>query len=297
MIEHIENFKTYLESRSLSINTVDAYHSDLKQFYQFCLEQFVGEEIHFSEISSDLVRFYLVKLFKENISSRSISRKLSSLRMFFKYLILFDIVTTNPMKSLKNPKYSKKLPLFFSQSEIMNLCDLPDVETISGIRDKAMFELFYSSGLRISELVDLKIQDIDFTKKVITILGKGRKKRVVPLTEIALEYLLKYNKVRDYNIDYFFQTKKKKSFTRGKIYYIVKKYINQLSLRAGYSPHTIRHSFASHLLNNGADLFAIKEMMGHSSLATTEVYTHISPDVLRSEYLKGHPRSEKKFDK
>ena len=293
---HINDFKTYLESRNLSENTIDAYKSDLNKFHLFCQEQFNSEYVELTDINTDLIRYYLIKLIKDKLTNRTISRNVSSLKMFFKYLLMFEKIDTNPMKGIKNPKFSKKLPLFFSHSEIKNLCELPDTNTLTGIRDKAIFELFYSSGLRISELKNMRLQDIDFSQRVITVIGKGRKKRVIPLTEIAHEYLIKYSKIRDYKIDVFFQTKDKRPFYRGQLYYIVKKYLNHLSLRAGYSPHTIRHTFASHLLSNGADLYAIKEMLGHSSLATTEVYTHISPENLRAEYLKGHPRADKKFD-
>ena len=301
----INDFKIYLEGKNQSQNTIGAYMSDLDKFLVFCQAQFASEDVQISDITTDLIRFYLVELYKQKLTNRSISRNVSSLKMFFKYLLLCDYIIKNPMKCIKNPKFKPKLPQFFSQSEIKDLCDLPDTNTFSGIRDKAIFELFYSSGLRISELINLKLQDIDFSQKVITIIGKGRKKRVVPLTTTACEALKKYLNIRNINqtnqtaskyTNICFLTKDNKSFERGNLYYLVKKYINKMSLRAGYSPHTIRHTFASHLLNNGADLYAIKEMLGHASLTTTEVYTHISPENIRNEYLKGHPRADKKLE-
>ena len=297
MYDHVENFKIYLESKNNSDNTIDAYEADIKRFHIFCQEHFDSEDVQISDVSTEIIRYYLIRLIDKKLTNRTIARNISSLRMFFRYLLLFQQIKINPMKKIHSPKYTKKLPHFFSPTEITNLCNLPNTDTFEGIRDKAIIELFYSSGLRISELVNLRLQDINFTKKTLTIFGKGNKKRIVPLTEIALEYIKKYINIRDHRIDTFFQTKDNEPFTRHKLYSNIKKYINLLNLRAGYSPHTIRHTFASHLLNNGANLFAIKQMLGHASLSTTEIYTHINPANVRKEYIQGHPRAEKKLIK
>ena len=200
------------------------------------------------------------------------------------------------MKKIKNPKYQRALPKFFTETEIVALCEAPDIDTFKGIRDRTIIELFYSSGLRISELMNLRLQDINISEKKITVIGKGSKKRIIPMTDMAITWITKYKKIREnHDIDIFFLTMDNKPLNRQQIFYIVKKYINSLSLQSGYSPHTIRHSFATHLLSKGADLYAIKEMLGHSDLATTEIYTHVNPENVRKAYLEGHPRAKKKL--
>jgi len=210
--------------------------------------------------------------------------------------MLYDFIDKNPMKLIKTPKYQRKLPHFFSYEEIKALCELPDLETFSGIRDRTILELFYSSGIRITELVTLTYKNIDFKNNLIQVLGKGSKKRIVPVTNIAIEWMRKYNKVRNNTEnDIFFLTSDDKPLNRFKVYLIVKKYVNMLLLSNGYSPHTMRHTFATHLLDKGANLFSIKEMLGHESIVTTETYTHVLPQKLRDEYTRGHPRAGKKL--
>jgi site-specific recombinase XerD len=197
------------------------------------------------------------------------------------------------MKKIKSPKFQKRLPLFFTSNEINDLCDLPDQETYEGIRDVAIIELFYSSGLRISELVNLRERDINFHNLILTIIGKGRKKRQVPFTSTAKQWMQKYSLIRSFQkTDIFFLSPEYEPITRFQLYYILKRYINKLSLCEGYSPHTLRHTFATHLLARGANLYSIKEMLGHSSIETTEIYTHVTPDVVRNEFLRGHPRGD-----
>jgi len=255
------------------------------------------EEVDITLVDSDLIRVYLVHLMNAKRTHRTISRHVSSLKMFYKYLILYDLVAVNPMKRIKTPKYLRKLPNFFSPQEMDALCNLPDTDTFMGIRDKAILELFYSSGIRITELVTLTYRGIDFKDRLITVMGKGSKKRKVPVTEKALDWIRKYNKIRNNTTnDIFFLTKDNKPLTRFKVYLIVKKYLNTLLLNQGYSPHTIRHTFATHLLDRGANLYSIKEMLGHESIVTTQTYTHVLPQKMREEYLKGHPRADKKLD-
>ena len=350
MQEIISRYTIYLKSRSLAESTLEAYLHNINKFLMFCKENLNREEINLTDLTSEVIREYMVNLYNEKLTSRTIARNVSALRSFFKYLYIYENVNVNPMRKIKAPKYAKKLPVFFTPEEIFSLCDLPDLASPTGIRDKAILELFYSSGLRISELVHLKIQDIDFTGLKVSVLGKGNKRRVIPVTFIAMEFIEKYSKLRgntnnvaaisdrhqsvgnafirsdsvpaisdrhpsvgnafirsdsvpaisDRHInvtDFFFLNNKSKPFTRMSLYFLIKKYINQIALRKGYSPHTLRHTFASHLVNNGANLLAIKEMLGHSSLSTTEIYTHLTPERIRTEFLNGHPRAGKKYKK
>ena len=316
MLAEITKFHTYLQSRSLSEHTIESYLHDINKFHDYCHGFFAvgnspltppslrGEggsseinHVSISEITPDIIRNYILKLYDENLTSRTISRNITVIRMFFKYLYIYENLAKNPLKFIKNPKFTPKLPRFFTQDEMEKLCSLPDTDTFIGIRDRAILELFYSSGLRISELANMKLQNIDFVEKTVTVIGKGQKRRTVPVTTVAIDFMDKYKKIRGFNVDtdIFFLTKDKKTFTTPKLYKIVKDYIKQIALRSGYSPHTLRHSFASHMLSNGANLMAIKEMLGHASLSSTEVYTHLTPDLIRKEYLEGHPRANKKL--
>ncbi|MCK9329330.1 MAG: tyrosine-type recombinase/integrase [Candidatus Cloacimonetes bacterium] len=293
MLKYIEEFKVYLQSQNCAKNTILAYLSDINDFHIYLIKE-NRDNIH--SIDKEIIRAYLIFLMENHISNRSISRKVSSIKVFCKFLLINDYLSINPAKYVKTPKYSKKLPVFFSVEEIFELCDLPVSDNKFGIRDKALFEMFYSSGLRISEVADISIKDIDFKQNLITVIGKGSKKRVVPITISCIEKLNNYLKIRDSfspeDTEILFVSKSGKQLDRNQLYAIMKKYINQISSKSGYSPHTIRHTFASHLLQNGADLLSIKEMLGHSNLSTTEIYTHINPENVRSEYLRGHPRAK-----
>jgi site-specific recombinase XerD len=247
-------------------------------------------------IDTDLVRSYIVQLGKDKKTNRTISRNLTSLKMFFRYLVLNDKLAKSPVKYLKAPRFQTKLPAFFTKQEMKKLLDLPDTETEDGIRDKTMLELFYSSGLRISELISVQCTDFNFEKKSVFVTGKGNKTREVPLAFETVDWIKKYLKIRKgFCSNHLFVNNKDKPFHRREAYAIIKGYIKQISFKKGYSPHTLRHTFASHLLSEGADLKAIKEMLGHSSLATTQIYTHLTPKNVRDEYIRGHPRGQDNF--
>ncbi|MCL1826762.1 MAG: tyrosine-type recombinase/integrase [Candidatus Cloacimonetes bacterium] len=297
MQEYITLYENYLLSKNAAQNTINAYLSDIRSFQTFCREIFASQTVDILDLNTDLIRAYLISLFNAKKTNRTISRNVTALSMFFRFLKLNEYVEINPMKKVKNPKYQRPLPKFFTETEITQLCEAPVIETFEGIRDKTMIELFYSSGLRVSELIELTLRNIDIYARKVTIIGKGSKKRIVPLTAVAIKWIEKYNLIRaKQKTEVFFLSKKFEPLTRYQVYYIVKKYIKELSLKTGYSPHTIRHSFATHMLNNGCDLYAIKEMLGHSDLATTEVYTHVTPEAVREAYLQGHPRAKKKFE-
>jgi len=295
MQDHINAFHTYLNSKQAPQNTIDAYLSDLRIFDSFCQTYFDTTSVDIHQIETKTIKDFLIALLKQKKTTKTISRNVSSLKSFFKYLIIDETITKNPLKKIKTPKIKKKLPLFFSEVEIQELCNMPDTETFKGMRDKAILELFYSCGLRISELTNLIINDLDLSKKTVSVIGKGSKKRLVPITDIAIEWMQRYKLIRcNPNTDIFFLTMKNNPMSRMDVYRVVKKYVHLLGLNCSYSPHTLRHTFATHLLNNGADLFAIKEMLGHSDIGTTEVYTHINSDTIRQQFLQAHPRANKK---
>jgi len=292
--ELIDTYRTYLNSQQASQNTMDAYLSDINIFHKFCQEYFTTEEVDIASIEAKTIRDYLISLLKLKKTNKTIARNVSALKGFFKYLFMNDYITKNPMRNIKTPKVAKKLPFFFSEAEIQTLCNLPDTRTIKGIRDRAILELFYSSGLRISELTNLKLTDLDTVQKWVSVIGKGDKQRKVPVTDVAINWMLRYKQIRNNpHTPIFFLSMKNNPMTRRELYVIIKKYINHLGLKDGYSPHTIRHSFASHLLEHGADLFAIKEMLGHANVGTTEIYTHLNSAAIREQYLNGHPRGRK----
>jgi len=294
MQELILLFQTHLNGKNASKNTILAYISDLTLFDAYCQNYFDTPDVDIKKIETKTIRDYLIELLKQKKTNKTIARNVSSIKMFFKYLMVNNHITQNPARKIKTPKVSKKLPLFFTEAEIQSLCNLPKTDTFKGIRDRAILELFYSSGLRVSELVHLRLSDLDSSKKTVTVIGKGDKKRSVPVTDTALEWMQKYRQIRNNpKSSIFFLSMKNKPMDRHDVYCIIKKYVYMLGLNSEYSPHTLRHTFASHLLNHGADLFAIKEMLGHASVATTEVYTHINSATIREQFLNGHPRGKR----
>jgi len=294
ILKCLELYQIFLESKHMATNTILAYMSDLDLFYRHCQKELDVKDFNVSCISPSLIKQFLLYSVKAKRTNRTISRNLTAIKEFFLFLEQQEILLDNPSRKIKSPKYSKKLPHFFTLEEISQLCNLPATETVEGIRDKAIIELLYSSGLRVSEILSIHYRDLDFTQKTVRVLGKGSKKRTIPVTDNALWWIKKYYQyVEAYQGKCLFLTTKNEPMNRAQLYYLLKKYISNISLKSGYSPHTIRHSFASHLLGNGANLYAIKEMLGHSSLGTTEIYTHINPQEIRDAFLQGHPRTGK----
>ena len=256
-------------------------------------------DIEVRKISRLFIRDFLKSQFAENVKNKTLSRKVSSLKKFFKFCISKKVIEIDPTKSLKSPKIRKELPKVFTEKEIENLLELPDLKTKFGIRNRAILELIYSCGLRISEVSNLKIKDFSNDFKTLSVIGKGKKKRILPVGRIARKYLKKYLKYRsNFGIkqskEVFFLSKSGKKLTSDEIREILEKYIILIAQTKGYSPHTIRHSFATHLLANGADLRAVQEMLGHSNLSTTQIYTHLSLSEIKSIYQETHPLLNKK---
>lgn len=287
----INKFTEYLIiDKKYSENTIKAYNNDLKKFKNF----FKNKDIN--KINETSIREYLKYLNKENNDTRTISHNISTLRSFYKFLLIEKILKNNPMEYIELPKTKKTLPKTLSIEEIDKLLDINLTDSFS-YRNKAMLELMYSSGLRVSELINVSIHDIDTSNCIIRIMGKGSKERIVPLGDYAIRYIELYLKEhreklikRELN-DYLFLNNHGKKMTRQGFFKILKGIAREKNIKTEFSPHTLRHSFATHLLNGGADLRSIQEMLGHSDISTTQIYTHVSKEKLKENYNNFHPHA------
>lgn len=287
----INKFTEYLIiDKKYSENTIKAYNNDLKKFKNF----FKNKDIN--KIDETSIREYLKYLNKENNDTRTISHNISTLRSFYKFLLIEKILKNNPMEYIELPKTKKTLPKTLSIEEIDKLLDINLTDSFS-YRNKAMLELMYSSGLRVSELINVSIHDIDTSNCIIRIMGKGSKERIVPLGDYAIKYIELY--LREYREklvkrelnDYLFLNNHGKKMTRQGFFKILKGIAREKNIKTEFSPHTLRHSFATHLLNGGADLRSIQEMLGHSDISTTQIYTHVSKEKLKENYNNFHPHA------
>jgi integrase/recombinase XerC len=292
---HLYSFFDYLTyEKKYSKHTVTSYKNDISQFQAFINTS--GETIDVSEINYQQIRAWVANLIEHKIASRSVNRKLSSLKSFFKYLQRQQIITVNPLSKITGPKAPKRLPVFIDESQMENLfTSLKFEEGFIGLRDKLILDILYQTGIRRIELTQLKETDIDLFNATIKVLGKRNKERIIP---ISLE--LKRN------LDAYLSVKKELNLTNmmllvnetGKelseqgIYNCVKHYLSQITTNQKNSPHILRHTFATHLLNNGADINAVKDLLGHANLSATQVYTHNTIDKLKKSYKQAHPRGE-----
>lgn len=299
IIEAINEYRQYLiVEKGLSKNTIIAYISDLKKFSIYLDDSFQFNKIE--ELSKEHIRLYLKELGKTNTSA-SITRKLVSLRMFFNFLIKEKIIDVNIISDFDLPKINKKLPVILSTTEMQEILETIKINDHISCRNRCMLELMYATGLRVSELINLNVSSINLYMGYIKVIGKGDKERIVPIGEIAKTILDIYlNQYRDKFIKkesslLFFNNHGNK-LSREEFYIILKQVINKTSINKKISPHTIRHSFATHLLENGADLRSIQELLGHSDISTTTIYTHISNQKIKNEYQQFHPRMKKKDD-
>ncbi|HPY96876.1 MAG TPA: tyrosine recombinase XerC [Candidatus Cloacimonadota bacterium] len=293
----IDDFIKFEKAKHFSQNTLESYMSDLKQFQLYLLTRFEDYLIDYRQIDKPMIQDFLISLSENNISNRSLERKIASIKEFFKYLFISNLIDKNPAKGIKYPKFSRKLPSFFTEEEMNLLIDSPDLTSKFGVRNLSIILLFYSSGLRISELCGLKMNNINLKNRLVTVKGKGNKERVVPITEQAINALNDYLRIRPTfkpKVDNFFVSKSGIALNRMELNAIIKKYFQQIARGSNSSPHTLRHTFATHLLEGGANIRAIQEMLGHESVATTEIYTHVSTKSLQSIYKKSHPRSKDK---
>lgn len=292
----IDEFIDYLKNvRNYSSHTCKNYYKDLIEYGTFLKV----ENLDYSDMNYDLSLNYLVFLNKRKDSKATISRKLSSLRSFYKYLVKNEKVKTNPFLLVSSPKKEKRIPKFINYNDMDEIFNVPDINTPIGLRDRLILEILYSSGIRVSELVNIKIKDIDFSNRTILILGKGNKERMVSFDEYALDIMNLYMKnsrntlLGSISSEYLVVGKKQEKLTTRRVEQIVDDIIKKTSLKLNVTPHMFRHTFATHLLDNGCDLLAVQELLGHESLATTEIYTHVSNEHLRNVYLKCHPRNKK----
>jgi len=297
----IPRFIKYLEiEKRSSIHTRNAYEKDLYQFLEFLKERYQNATPGLDLFTRFTIRGFLSYMVEKKYTPRSTSRKLATLRAFSRYLVREEFLKVNPTINIASPKLNKKLPQFVTKSEIKALLNLPEVNTFEGLRDLLIIELFYATGIRVTELVNLRVKDLNFNAGTLSILGKRNKRRVLPLGNSLLKDLQNYLKERaehdntkpEYN-DYIFVKKYKEPFTRQQIAQIVNKYINKIADNEKAHPHALRHTFATHLLDEGADLMSVKELLGHSNLSTTQIYTHVSAEHLKRIYKKAHPRADK----
>ncbi|MEF3694907.1 MAG: site-specific tyrosine recombinase/integron integrase [Candidatus Cloacimonadota bacterium] len=292
----IDRYLNLLRTQGKSERTIYAYRVDLEQFSDYLLRS-VAKDQQLSEVNVMHVRSFMRWLYEKQDSNRSLARKTSALRGFFNWLKAEDGIFENPMKAIKLPKYQRKLPKFFTIEEMEQLLKIPDLEDKFSIRNKAILELVYSSGLRLMELAGLSPQDIDFQRALVRLRGKGSKERIVPVGKPALEAVKKYLAVRgefgeQQDPKSLFLTKTGKAWDTKQLGLVLQKYLDLIAQQDGYTMHTLRHSFATHLLQNGADIKAIQDMLGHSKLSTTEIYTHVTIEDIKSEYHRAHPRSK-----
>ena len=283
-------FKTYLLiDKKYSNETINSYMNDLYKYYKYISKK----NLNINSIKRKDIMEYTKYLREQQLSTSSINHNVSVLRTFYKFLVLSNRFVTDPMEYLEVPKLRKTLPKVLSIDEVKNLLDIDLVDKYS-YRNKAMLELMYATGLRVSELVNLKLNDIDLDSDLIRTLGKGSKERIIPIGDYSIYYLKKYileyrKELLKTNTDYIFLNNHGKKLSRQSFYKLVKELAIKKNIKTEFSPHTLRHSFATHLLDRGADIVSIKEMLGHSSLSTTQIYTHISNQKLKDEYTKFHP--------
>ncbi|MDP1816351.1 MAG: tyrosine-type recombinase/integrase [Leadbetterella sp.] len=293
--ELVDFFLSYLQNeKRLSQHTVLAYKIDLLQFQTFLKSP--NSEFDIIQTQYQDIRRWIVQLSENEIDNRSINRKIASLRAFFKFLQIKKKIEVNPVTLVKSLKTAKRLPVYVEEKPMENLfADIEFVEDFEGLRDKLLLEMLYGTGIRLSELINIKVSDVDIFGRKITVLGKRNKHRVIPLHQTLLDLIQKYLKAkRDYfdsEHDYLILTDKHDQLYRVFVQRKVKHYLELVTTISKKSPHVLRHSFATHLLNRGADLNTIKELLGHANLAATQIYTHNSISQLKEVYKKAHPKA------
>lgn len=290
----VQKYKNYLLlERSLSPNSIGAYMSDLDKLLGFL----VTEDLKLEQVTLDNLQQFVAQLYDLGINARSVARVISGIKSFFGFLTLDGFIQADPTELLETPKIGDKLPVVLSKSEIDNLLNRIDVSTPEGQRNRAILETLYSCGLRISELTNMKFSDLFFDEGFIRVEGKGSKQRLVPISGTAINEIEKYlmdrkaMDVKKGNEDVVFLSKRGTAISRITVFHYIKLYAEQAGIRKNISPHTFRHSFATHLLEGGANIRAIQMMLGHEKITTTEIYTHIDRSFLRKEIIDHHPRN------
>ena len=292
---YLSNFFDYLsKEKNFSNNTVVAYKNDLETFKLFCLDHY--EISNIAVVTYPIIRDWIINLSEKNLSPLTINRKISSLSKYYDFLLKIQVNKVSPLKNHKRLKVQKKLIIPFSEDEVFKIIDVFSKD-FEGKRNLLIVDTLYSTGIRRDELINIKLNDIFLSENLIKVLGKRNKERLVPvlasLNKRIKDYLDFRNEIHS-NSSSLFITKKGKSIGPSLVYRVVKKYFSKVSTKVKTSPHVLRHSFATHMLNNGADINSIKEMMGHSSLASTQIYTKIKLPKIINDYKKNHPRERKK---
>ena len=285
---NLRSFLNYLlVDKGLSNNTVKAYEADISSFFQWL----DNEDLKYKNLQEDHINQYISFLFQRKMRSSSVNRKISSIKSFYIFLVKRNFLKNSPLNDLVTPKQEKYLPESMSEAEVDKLLNSPDVANKIENRDKAMIEMLYATGMRISELVNLKITDVDMKRCVVKVFGKGSKERLVPFGETALDSLRSYLNERELSSSKeIFLSNRGKKMTRVAFWQRVKVYLIRENLKNSISPHTLRHAFATHLINRGADLRSVQLLLGHSDLSTTQIYTHIAKQRLSDVLKKHHPR-------
>jgi site-specific recombinase XerD len=287
----VEDYLSELENvRRYSSNTIKSYKKDLEEFAIYCAD---NDKTNIKKITERFIKSYLMILNEKNLDKKSISRKLAAIRSVFKFAVINNVVDNNPTSGISNPKTTRKLPEVISTDLILKIYEEADKHDDNPKLVKAIFELLYGCALRVSELCNLKYSDVDFKKNQIRVLGKGNKTRIVPIGEKSLDVLNEY--LKDFPIKNFteplLRLKNNKQIYPRFVHRIVNKYLSIFTDIKKKSPHILRHSAATHMLDNGADLRAVKDILGHENLSTTQIYTHVSIERLKSTYKKSHPKS------
>ena len=292
----IRSYRTHLLlEKSLSGNSIDAYMSDLDKLMRF----FSDENKKVEEVSLNDLQQFVAQLYDLGIHARSVARIISGIKSFYKFLVLDDYIQNDPTELLESPKIGFKLPEVLTVEEINNIISTIDLSLPEGQRNRAILETLYSCGLRVSELIFLRFSDMYLDEGFIRVLGKGSKQRLVPISPVAIKEIKLYLqdrhliKIKKGNEDVLFLSKRGTALSRIMIFHIIKQQTEAAGIKKTVSPHTFRHSFATHLLEGGANLRAIQQMLGHEKITTTEIYTHLDRDFLRSEILEHHPRNKR----
>ena len=295
----VDKFTNYLlVEKNGSKLTGENYRRDISDFEQFMISK-AGEDFPWDSVQVVQIRSYLAWLNRENYSRRTIARRISSLRSFYKYLLREEYIAQNPFTKVRTPKLDKRLPVFLEEGEIDSLLDLPD-DSALGLRDQAVLEMLYATGCRVSELAGMRLADLDLSGLFVLLHGKGNKDRIVPIGNTCKNAFLKYFArsraplMLKYHVEehqFVFVNNRGGALTDRSVRRILDKYVQKLALQKNVSPHTIRQTFATHLLEHGADLRAVQELLGHASLSTTQIYTHITNERINKVYQKNFPRA------
>ena len=294
LIDSIESFMLTLEKeRNFSLHTIKAYKNDLNRFNYFLNNTLSRRRL--AKINRNDIRKFLAEEYDNGYSSKTVARRLATIKSYFKYLVKTELIQENISIHINSPKVPKKLPNFVDKNLIDTLMNTPSLDTHIGIRDRAVLELFYSTGMRLSELVNMNIGDFEINKKLIRVIGKGNKERMIPYGRTAESAIKNYLKIRNLSLKPSFANKplfvnsSEKRISKRTIQRRMNNYIKLVADGKRIGPHLLRHTFATHLLDNGADIRAVKDLLGHSSLSSTQIYTHVSIEKLKKDYTQAHP--------